>query len=99
MDSEYITWIDISPHPTDTRTLIPFLKDMESHLGFKYSEIVADAGYESEENYLFLESNGQLSYIKPANYKISKTRKYKMILGKLKTWSMILWRIPISAGT
>ena len=36
---------------------------------------------------------------KPANYKISKTRKYKMILGKLKTWSMILWRIPISAGT
>ena len=54
VDSEYITWIDISPHPTDTRTLIPFLKDMENHLGFKYSEVVADAGYESEENYLLL---------------------------------------------
>lgn len=24
VDSEYITWIDISPRPTDTRTLIPF---------------------------------------------------------------------------
>ena len=83
VDSEYITWIDISPHPTDTRTLIPFLKDMESHLGFKYSEIVADAGYESEENYLFLEANGQLSYIKPANYEISKTRKYKNDIGKI----------------
>ena len=59
VDSEYITWIDISPHPTDTRTLIPFLKDMENHLGFKYSEVVADAGYESEENYLFIEENGQ----------------------------------------
>ena len=77
VDSEYITWIDISPHPTDTRTLIPFLKDMESHLGFKYSEVVADAGYESEENYLFIEKNGQTAYIKPQNYEISKTRKYK----------------------
>ena len=77
VDSEYITWIDISPRPTDTCTLIPFLKDMESHLGFKYSEIVADAGYESEENYLFIEENGQTAYIKPQNYEISKTRKYK----------------------
>ena len=50
---------------------------MESYLGFKYSEIVADAGYESEENYLFIESNGQTAYIKPQNYEISKTRKYK----------------------
>ena len=77
VDSEYITWIDISQRPTDTCTLIPFLKDMESHLGFKYSEIVADAGYESEENYLFIEGNGQTAYIKPQNYEISKTRKYK----------------------
>ena len=77
VDSEYIIWIDISPRPTDTCTLIPFLKDMESHLGFKYSEIVADAGYESEENYLFIEGSGQTAYIKPQNYEISKTRKYK----------------------
>ena len=26
VDSEYITWIDISPCPTDTRTLIPFFE-------------------------------------------------------------------------
>ena len=38
---------------------LPFLKDMESHLGFKYSEIAADAGYESEENYLFIAWNRQ----------------------------------------
>lgn len=44
---------------------------------FKYKKIVADAGYESEENYLFLEENGQIFFIKPSNYKISKTRKYK----------------------
>ena len=77
MDSEYITWLTISPHPTDTRTLIPFLKDMEKYLIFKYKDIVADAGYESEENYLFIEENGQVAFIKTANYEISKTRKYQ----------------------
>lgn len=83
VDSEYITWLDISPRPTDTRTLIPFLKDMELYLPFKYQEIVADAGYESEENYLFLEENGQLAHIKPQNYEISKTRKYRQDIGRM----------------
>jgi len=36
VDSEYITWLDISPRPTDSRTLIPFLKEMEAYLSFKY---------------------------------------------------------------
>ncbi|MBR3934309.1 MAG: IS1182 family transposase [Clostridia bacterium] len=83
VDSEYITWLTIGPQPTDTTTLIPFLKEAEMHLKFKYKNITADAGYESEENYLFLESNGQLSYIKPANYEISKTRKYRNDIGKI----------------
>lgn len=83
VDSEHITWLTIDPKPTDTTTLIPFLKDAQEHLKFKYKNITADAGYESEENYLFLEANGQLSYIKPANYEISKTRKYKNDIGKI----------------
>ena len=83
VDSEYITWLTIGPQPTDTTTLIPFLKDAEKHLKFKYKNITADAGYESEENYLFLEANDQISYIKPANYEISKTRKYRNDIGKI----------------
>lgn len=83
VDSEYITWLDISSQPTDTNTLIPFLKDMESYLSFKYEEIIADAGYESEENYGFLEENNQLAFIKPQNYEISKTRKYRMDIGRM----------------
>lgn len=83
VDSEYITWLTIGPQPTDTTTLIPFLKDAEQHLKFKYKNITADAGYESEENYLFLEKNNQIAFIKPANYEISKTRKYKNDIGKI----------------
>ena len=45
--------------------------------------ITADAGYESEENYIFLEENNQTAFIKPANYVISKTRKYKNDIGKI----------------
>ena len=59
------------------------LKDAEQHLKFKYKNITADAGYESEENYLFLEANNQIVFIKPANYEISKTRKYKNDIGKI----------------
>lgn len=83
VDSEYITWLTIGPQATDTTTLIPFLKEAETYLNFKYKNITADAGYESEENYLFLEQNKQLSFIKPANYEISKTRKYKNDIGKI----------------
>lgn len=83
VDAEYITWLTIGPQPTDTTTLIPFLKDAEEHLKFKYKNITADAGYESEENYVFLDANGQHSYIKPANYEISKTRKYRNDIGKI----------------
>ncbi len=81
VDSEYITWLAVGPQPTDTVTLIPFLESMKKHLKFKYKKIVADAGYESEENYVYLKNNEQLSFIKPANYEISKTRKYKTDIG------------------
>ncbi|WP_418223493.1 IS1182 family transposase [Clostridium isatidis] len=83
VDSEYITWLTVGPQPTDTTTLIPFLKNMEENLNFKYLKIVADAGYESEENYSFIEENNQIAFIKPANYEISKTRKYKNDIGKI----------------
>ena len=64
VDSEYITWLTVNPNPTDTKTLIPFLKDMEQNLGFRYTEIVADAGYGSEENYNLLKNKKIKPYVK-----------------------------------
>ena len=83
VDAEYITWLTVGPQPTDTTTLIPFLNSMKENLNFKYLKIVADAGYESEENYSFIEENNQIAFIKPANYEISKKRKYKNDIGKI----------------
>jgi len=83
VDSEYIVWLTVSHQPTDTTTLIPFLKSMKEFLKFKYKKVVADAGYESEENYVYLEKNVQLAFIKPSNYEISKTRKYKNDISRI----------------
>ena len=77
VDSGYISWLTLSPRPTDTMTLIPFLKGLEASLGHRYPVVVADAGYESEENYSFLENRKMTAVIKPANYEISKTKKYR----------------------
>lgn len=83
VDSEYIVWLTIGPQPTDTTTLIPFLKETEEYLTFKYQKIIADAGYESEENYVFLDQNQQLAFIKPSNYEIAKKRKYRNDIGRI----------------
>ena len=83
VDSEYVVWLSAGPQPTDTTTLIPFLNNIEKYTEFKYLKIVADAGYESEENYVFIEGNNQLSFIKTSNYETSKTRKYKNDIGRV----------------
>lgn len=48
VDSGYISWLTLSPRPTDTMTLIPFLRGMETSLHLKYPVVVADAGYEAK---------------------------------------------------
>ena len=49
----------------------------------RYEEVVADAGYESLENYLYLEENGQLCFIKPSNYEQKKTKKFQKQVGRI----------------
>ena len=81
-DSEFVTWATVGPQPTDTTTLIPFLQELERYTNKRYRNVVADSGYESEENYLYLETNQQSSFIKPSNYEKSKTRKWKQDIGR-----------------
>lgn len=67
VEASFIVWAGIYANPTDTRTLIPFLEDFQEHIGTRSRNIIVDAGYESEENYLYLRERGQASYIKPNN--------------------------------
>ena len=80
--SEYIMGVGIFPNPNDTNTLIPFLHHLESLHTSKFRYIVADAGYDSYENLLWLEEKGYLSCIKSKDYERSKQRKWKTDISK-----------------
>ncbi len=77
VESEYIVALGAFSNRNDVQTLIPFLNRIKSHTGRLFERIIADAGYESSENYVYLEENRQECFIKPQNYEISKKRTYK----------------------
>ena len=80
-DAGYVVGIDISQERSDVNTLIPFLSKLERRLQYRYENVVADAGYDSEENLVYLFDHHQNAYIKPATYEKSKTRRYKNDIG------------------
>lgn len=77
VNSEYITGVAAFSNCTDSGTLVSFLNHIQRMQGKSYRDIVADAGYESVGNYLYLKAHGQNCYIKPTNYETRKTKKYK----------------------
>jgi transposase len=82
VESEYVTGVGVFQNRNDIATLIPFLKNMESNLGNTYQNVIADSGYESEENYLYLEEAGQNYYIKPQTYEKWKKKSFKNDISK-----------------
>jgi len=63
--------------PSDMNTLIPFVNQIDNLHPDQLHNVVADAGYESIENYKYLDEKDLIAYIKPANYEQKKGRKYK----------------------
>jgi transposase len=77
VEGEYTVGVDVNSERSDVLTLLPLLDRMEEGIGTRHQYIIADAGYESEENYKGLVAREQVGYIKPQNYEKSKKRKYK----------------------
>ena len=87
VNSGFIVGVGIFPNPTDTLTLKPFMEQIESDLTFQFKRIVADAGYESEENLKYLEGKRIQAFIKPANYEQIGTKKFAKQIGKKENMS------------
>ena len=62
--------------------MVPFLKKLNKNLPRKYRNIITDAGYESEENYVYLQKQEQKAFIKPQTYEVMKKRSFSKIIGK-----------------
>ena len=79
--SEYIIGNYISADRTDTKTFIPFLKKLCNI--YPVRRVTVDSGYESEENYKYVDGSEQLSlFVKPSDHEQKKKRKYKTDIGR-----------------
>jgi transposase len=79
VEAEYVVGVEISSERSDQKTLIPLLEKMAAQHPKRHRNIIADAGYESEPNYFYLENQGLHSFIKPQNYERKKSKGKKNI--------------------
>lgn len=77
-EGQYTLAYSLFSNPTDTRTLIPFLDEIEQRYFELPKHIVADAGYGSEQNYDDILSNRKREALITYNmYLKEQKRKYK----------------------
>ena len=77
-EGQYALAYSVFPNPTDTRTLIPFLNQIEQQYFELPKHIVADAGYGSEQNYDDILSNRKREALITYNmYLKEQKKKYK----------------------
>ena len=83
VEAEYVIGAGIFQNPGDTVTLKPMLENMyRCNTSMSIKRLTGDSGYESEENYMYLESRGIDYYIKPQNYEQQKKRNFKKNISK-----------------
>jgi transposase len=63
-ENQFLTHYGVYQNPTDTRTLINYLNKFKEQYNKQSDEVVADAGYGSEENYDYLEQEEIEAYVK-----------------------------------
>lgn len=76
-ENQFITHVSIHQKPNDTTTLGPHLGGFEKAYQKQSKEVVADAGYGSEENYEILESKEVTAYVKYNYFHKEQKKKAK----------------------
>lgn len=77
-ENQFIICYSVHQKPGDTTCLIPHLEKLKESLGDKLPEnIIADAGYGSEENYEYLSENKVGNFVKYNMFHKEDTKKYK----------------------
>jgi len=84
VEAGYVVHCQAFQNRNDVGTLKPFLERWkELHPTSSFQNIIADSGYESEENYDYLTSEAKNIFIKPLTYEQWKKRSFKKLIGKL----------------
>ncbi|MFS0616118.1 IS1182 family transposase, partial [Lederbergia ruris] len=90
-ENQFILYYTLHQRPTDTRCFIPHLEKLAASRLPMPKTVIADAGYGSEENYLYAlgeEKEPRFDYLIPyGTYVKEKTRKYKNDIRNVKNWT------------
>jgi transposase len=76
-EDQFITHYSIHQTTADTTTLLEHLEGFESHYGKQSEQLVADAGYGSEQNYELMEKQGITAFVKYNYFHVEQKRKHK----------------------
>ena len=85
-ENNFVIGYDVFPNPTDTRTFIPHLENVQKRLGCKFKFAIADAGYGSEENYDYLEKNEITGIVKYTTYEKEIKRSFRKKTFNTENW-------------
>ena len=82
-ENQFVLHYDVFSNPTDNRTLLPFLESYPHEL----KRIVANAGYDCEENLLTLDRMGVDHLIKYSLFDKEQKKKHKESDRNLENWT------------
>jgi hypothetical protein len=92
-ENQFILYYSIHQRPTDTRCFIPHFERLAASSLPMPKRVIADAGYGSEENYLYAigeEKEPRFEILIPyGTYIKEKTRKYKNDIKNAKNWEYV----------
>lgn len=90
VENYFVIHTYISNDRTDYNTLIPVLEKHKENLNKFPEEVIADSGYSSEPNLVYLKNNNIASYIKLQEHEKIKKRSYKNDIGKFYNMEKII---------
>ncbi|MEA3423387.1 MAG: transposase [Bacillota bacterium] len=82
VENYFIVHVHVSNDRTDYNTLIPIVEKHKVHFKGMLEEFIADSGYASEKNFVYLKENQIESFIKLQEHEKKKTRKYHENISK-----------------
>jgi transposase len=63
-ENQFVVGLSVHQRPGDTGCMVPHMEGVKARLGRLPEKVVADAGYGSEENYVYLEERGVEGFVK-----------------------------------
>ena len=76
-ENQIVVGFSVHQRPGDSGCLVPHLEGLKSQLGRLPETVIADAGYGSEENYVYLDGQGTEAYIKYNTFHLEQKKRKK----------------------